>query len=237
MDVTTSAQRSVFATNCRNSCLLDLGIAELPDDARDIVRSLMTLRLLLGTCLPICLVPSMAQSAQPMDVVVERGVKIGMRDGVVLQADIYHPQQEGRFPVLLQRTPYNKASGNDFGYRAAAAGYVVIVQDVRGRYTSDGEWYPFQHESSDGYDTVEWAAALPYSNGKVGMWGGSYVGATQMLAAIAHPPHLAGICPVVTPSNYHSNWTYQGGAFEQWFDESWTSYLAQDTLNRRVERA
>ena len=67
---------------------------------------------------------------------------------------------------------------------------MVIVQDVRGRYTSEGEWYPFKHESEDGYDTIEWAAALPYSDGKVGMFGGSYVGATQMLAAIAHPPHL-----------------------------------------------
>ena len=81
---------------------------------------------------------------------------------------------------------------------------------------------------------MEWAAALPYSNGKVGMFGGSYVGATQMLAAIAHPPHLAGICPVVTASNYHSNWTYQGGAFEQWFNQSWTSGLAQDTLARQL---
>src|SRR5207248_2146897 len=119
--------------------------------------------------------------------------------------------------------------------RAAAAGYVVVIQDVRGRYASEGEWYPFRYESQDGYDTVEWAALLPYSNGKVGMFGGSYVGATQMLAAIAHPPHLAGICPVVTASNYHNGWTYQGGAFEQWFNESWTSGLAQDTLNRRVQ--
>jgi hypothetical protein len=159
-----------------------------------------------------------------------------MRDGTILRADIYRPKQAGRYPVLLQRTPYNKVNGGGFGYRAAAAGYVVIVQDVRGRYTSDGEWYTFKYESNDGYDTVEWAAALPYSDGRVGMWGGSYVGATQMLAAIAHPPHLAGICPVVTASNYHSNWTYQGGAFEQWFNESWTSGLAQDTLNRQVER-
>lgn len=158
-----------------------------------------------------------------------------MRDGVVLRADIYRPKADGRFPVLLQRTPYNKVGGNDFGVQAAQSGYVAIIQDVRGRYTSEGEWYPFQFESQDGYDSVEWAAGLSYSNGKVGMWGGSYVGATQMLAAIAHPPHLAGICPVVTASNYHSNWTYQGGAFEQWFNESWTSGLAQDTLNRRVQ--
>jgi len=113
---------------------------------------------------------------------------------------------------------------------------VVIVQDVRGRFTSDGQFYTFKYESNDGYDSVEWAAALPYSNGKVGMWGGSYVGATQMLAAIAHPPHLAGICPVVTASNYHDGWTYQGGAFEQWFNQSWTSGLAQDTLNREVSK-
>ena len=121
------------------------------------------------------------------------------------------------------------------GCKAAARGYVVIIQDVRGRYASEGEWYTFKNETNDGYDTVEWAAALPYSNGKVGMFGGSYVGATQMLAAITHPPHLAGICPVVTASNYHANWTYQGGAFEQWFNESWTSGLAQDTLNREGE--
>jgi uncharacterized protein len=121
--------------------------------------------------------------------------------------------------------------------KGAARGYVVIIQDVRGRYASEGEWYTFKNEMNDGYDTIEWAAALPYSNGKVGMFGGSYVGATQMLAAIMHPPHLAGICPVVTGSNYHSNWTYQGGAFEQWFNESWASQLAQDTLARKVKDA
>jgi len=123
------------------------------------------------------------------------------------------------------------------GVRGAEQGYVVIIQDVRGRYTSEGEWNPFRYESNDGFDTVEWAASLPYSNGKVGMFGGSYVGATQMLAALAHPPHLAGICPDVTASNYHDGWTYQGGAFEQWFNESWTSGLAQDTLNRNVQHA
>jgi putative CocE/NonD family hydrolase len=111
---------------------------------------------------------------------------------------------------------------------------MVVVQDVRGRYASEGEWYPFKYETQDGFDAVEWAAALPNSNGKVGMFGGSYVGATQLLTAIGHPPHLAGICPVVTASNYHENWTYQGGAFEQWFNESWTAGLAQDTMDREV---
>ena len=175
-------------------------------------------------------------AADQYEVVIQRGVETKMRDGVILRADIYRPKAEGKFPVLLQRTPYNK-EGDDFGFRGAAQGYVVIVQDVRGRYSSEGEWYPFLDESNDGYDTVEWAAQLPYSNGKVGMFGGSYVGATQMLAAISHPPHLAGICPEVTASNYHENWTYQGGAFEQWFNESWTSGLAQDTLNRKVQHS
>src|ERR1700690_4375001 len=156
------------------------------------------------------------------------------RDGVTLHADIYHLPGTEKYPVLLQRTPYNKENAAAFAHAAALRGYMVVVQDVRGRYTSEGEWYPFKHETDDGYDTVEWAAALPHSNGKVGMFGGSYVGATQMLAAIGHPPHLAGICPVVTASNYHENWAYQRGAFEQWFDESWTAGLAQDTLNRVI---
>jgi putative CocE/NonD family hydrolase len=179
-------------------------------------------------------------AAEHYAVKVERDVPAKMRDGITLRADIYRPDADGKFPVLLKRTPYNKSGSghdNDLAREAASYGYIVIIQDVRGRYTSEGDWYPFIHEAEDGYDTVEWAAALPYSNGKVGMFGGSYVGATQMLAATAHPPHLAGICPVVTASNYHDGWTYQGGAFEQWFDESWTSGLAQDTLNRDVQKA
>ena len=181
------------------------------------------------------LLPCTSALSQPVPgVTVEHHVAMKTRDGVSLYSDIYRPAGDGNFPVLLQRTPYNRQNAADFGHTAAARGYMVVVQDVRGRYESEGEWYPFKHETDDGFDTVEWAAALPHSNGKVGMFGGSYVGATQMLAAIGHPPHLAGICPVVTASNYHENWTYQGGAFEQWFNESWTSGLAQDTFNRAV---
>jgi len=179
-------------------------------------------------------------AAENYAVKVERGVSVKMRDGVILRGDIFRPDSDGKFPVLLQRTPYRRAVpwgyDVDFAQRAASRGYVVFLQDVRGRYTSDGEWYPFLHESEDGYDSVEWIAAQPYSDGRVGMFGGSYVGATQLLAAIAHPPHLAGICPIVTASDYHNGWTYQGGAFEQWFNESWTSGLAQDTLTRQIER-
>jgi putative CocE/NonD family hydrolase len=176
-----------------------------------------------------------AQAAESYEVSVERGVPAKMRDGVTLSADICRPRADGQFPVLLVRTPYDKREVADFCLKAAARGYVAVVQDVRGRHDSQGEWYPFKFESQDGYDTVEWAAALPSSNGKVGMYGGSYVGATQYLAAIAKPPHLAGICPNYTASNYHDGWTYQGGAFEQWFNESWTSILALDTLARKAE--
>jgi len=190
------------------------------------------LKTFLHSFLFAAALPLLAQTTPP--IVVDHGVEMKTRDGVTLRADLYRPAGDGKYPTLLQRTPYNKANTADFARTAAARGYLVVVQDVRGRYSSEGEWYTFKHESEDGYDTVEWAAALHNSNGKVGMFGGSYVGATQMLAAIAHPPHLKGICPVVTASNYHENWTYQGGAFEQWFNESWTSGLAQDTLDRVI---
>ncbi len=193
--------------------------------------------VLLAYCLVALtvLAPARATAADSYEVTIERGVPVKMRDGVTLRADIYRPKVDGKFPVLLTRTPYDKNGVANIGLKAAARGYVVVAQDVRGRYHSEGDWYPFKYESQDGYDTVEWAAALPYSNGKVGMFGGSYVGATQYLAAIAQPPHLAGICPNYTASNYHDGWTYQGGAFEQWFNESWTTELAQDTMRRRVE--
>jgi putative CocE/NonD family hydrolase len=170
------------------------------------------------------------------DITVQHEVPMKTRDGVTLYADIYRPNSPGKFPVILMRTPYDKSVSWAVApvFTMVPRGYVVIIQDVRGRYTSEGEWYPFKHEQADGFDTVEWAAELPYCDGKVGMMGASYVGATQMLAAIAQPPHLAGIAPHVTGSNYHENWTYQGGAFEQWFDQNWTSQLAQNTLQRLI---
>jgi putative CocE/NonD family hydrolase len=130
----------------------------------------------------------------PLPVVVETAVKVPMRDGVTLSADVYRPAGEGKFPVLLQRTPYDRRDPKT-GLKLASNGYVVVLQDTRGRFDSGGEFYPFRNESADGYDTVEWAAALPYADGKVGMFGGSYVGATQMLAAMARPPHLVPSSP------------------------------------------
>jgi putative CocE/NonD family hydrolase len=172
--------------------------------------------------------------AQPYRVLVQSGAQMKTRDGVMLVANVYRPDAEGQYPVLLQRTPYNRAGGAAEAQRLASQGYVVIIQDTRGRFDSGGEFYPFRYESQDGYDTVEWAAALPYSSGQVGMYGGSYVGATQMLAAIAGPPHLVSIFPYVTASEYYDGWTYQSGALLQWFTESWASSLAIDTLRRRA---
>jgi len=157
---------------------------------------------------------------------METNVAVPMRDGTILYADIYRPEGPGPCPVLLQRTPYDKSmplSRNMLDpLKAARHGYVVVIQDTRGRYTSGGEFYPFRDDIHDGYDTVEWAASQPWSSGKVGMYGNSYVGATQWQAAKSCPPHLVAIAPRVTASNYHEGWTYQGGAFALGFNVSWT---------------
>jgi uncharacterized protein len=179
-----------------------------------------------------------ATVSTPVDIIIiQHAVPMKTRDGVTLYADIYRPKTSDKFPIILMRTPYDKSVSWAVSpvFKMVSRGYIVMIQDVRGRYTSEGEWYPFKHEQADGYDSVEWAASLPYCDGKVGMMGASYVGATQMLAAIAQPPHLAAIAPNMTASNYHDGWTYQGGAFEQWFDQNWTSQLAQNTLQRLIQ--
>jgi len=190
------------------------------------------MRLFTGSV--FSLVFALSAYGQPYRVAIHHGVAVSMRDGVKLIADVYQPEAEGKFPVLLQRTPYNRAFGAGSAPAMAAHGYVVIIQDTRGRFDSAGEFYPFRYESQDGYDTVEWAAKLPYADGKVGMFGGSYVGATQMLAAVASPPHLVAIQPYITASEYYDGWTYQSGALMQWFASSWSSGLAVDTLRRKA---
>ena len=168
-----------------------------------------------------------------------------MRDGVRLATEVYLPPGEGPFPVILQRTAYNRRSpapGTDcdaaVGRYFAERGYATLNQDSRGRYRSEGEFDAMRQEARDGYDAVEWAAARPWSNGKVGMLGGSYVGLTQWQAAVEQPPHLVAIAPHYSSSDYHKGWTYQGGAFDLWFAQSWTAQtLAPDTLQRRLEAA
>ncbi len=151
----------------------------------------------------------------------ETNVPIPMRDGTRLYADVYRPDTPERVPVVLQRTPYNKGV-------TASHGYAVVIQDARGRFASEGQFYPFVHEIDDGYDTVEWCASQPWSTGKVGMYGRSYVGATQWLVSLSRAPSLSAIVPGLTASDYYEGWTYQGGALEWGFITSWT--LSQLTL-------
>jgi putative CocE/NonD family hydrolase len=127
-------------------------------------------------------------------VIVERNVPVPMRDGTILRADVHRPDRGGPYPVLVRRTPYGKEGNFD---RFVRAGYIVVSQDVRGRYESEGTWEslirPKTHDAEDGYDTVEWAARLPGSTGKVGTFGGSYPGLYQWRLAPLRPPSLAAM--------------------------------------------
>jgi putative CocE/NonD family hydrolase len=156
---------------------------------------------------------------------VQNDVPTPMRDGTVLRANVYTPDQPAPHPNVLIRTPYNKDRPFNGAYGGpdvwAGRCYIAVAQDVRGQYKSDGVWYPFRSEATDGYDTIEWAAALPKSNGKVGMYGFSYPGATQWLPATLRPPHLTAILPAMTSSDYRDGWTYEGGALYQAFAQYW----------------
>ncbi len=144
---------------------------------------------------------------------VESNVDIPMRDGVNLKADIYRPDVEGKFPVILVRTPYKKEMNELQAKFFARRGYVYAVQDCRGRFSSPGIWNPFFNDPEDGYDTVEWLAVQPWSNGKVGMIGASYLGWVQWWAARERPPHLATMIPNVSPPDPYYNIPYEYGAF------------------------
>ncbi|MGC9348918.1 MAG: CocE/NonD family hydrolase [Anaerolineae bacterium] len=131
--------------------------------------------------------------------IVERDVEMAARDGTILRADVYRPNTQQAVPVLLQRTPYSKTlAPSAFVLTATERGYAVVVQDTRGRWASEGKVAAFEGEKTDGYDTVQWAASRPWADGGVGMFGGSYVGYTQMMAASQHPPALKTIIPSIT---------------------------------------
>ncbi len=170
-------------------------------------------------------------------ITVDFDVPVTMRDGITLRANIYRPAGEGQWPVLLTRLPY----GKDFPVgtavldpaQVARRGYVVIVQDTRGRFTSEGEWLPFIYEALDGVDTIEWAARLPYSNGKVGMYGISYFGFTQWAAAVLQPPALKAMVPFETWNNPLNGLVFRGGALELGGAVSWQLMMGLDILMRR----
>jgi uncharacterized protein len=154
----------------------------------------------------------------------EKKVMIPMRDGVHLATDLYRPDREGKFPVILTRSPYGRAGLGQFAEALAAAGYVGVWQDVRGRFDSEGEWAPFVHESDDGYDAIQWAATQPWSNGRVFMFGGSYVAMVQWLAATRRNPHLAGLITLVSPGDFYHDFFYEGGALALGGAALWSTF-------------
>jgi putative CocE/NonD family hydrolase len=178
--------------------------------------------------------------AEIQEIVVRRNFPATMRDGTVLYSDVYRPGGEfadGRFPVLLTRTPYGKEDPNLDGFvntkKLVRSGYIVAIQDVRGRNASGGAWSPFANEYDDGHDTVEWAASLPGSDGRVGMYGPSYLGAVQWQAALSRPPSLGGIAPAITFGNPLNGFVRRGGARELGIWYWWClGVLAPDAVYR-----
>ena len=164
----------------------------------------------------------------PCPVSKQTDVSATMRDGTVLRADVYRPDtKDTRVPVILMRTQYGKSDAQAAPSRYeppdwfASHCYLVVIQDVRGQGASGGTFSEFTNDMADGYDSVEWAAGLPGSNGRVAMYGSSYVGATQWLAAVTKPPHLVTIAPANTASDYYDGWTYEGGEFRLAFVQPW----------------
>ena len=166
-------------------------------------------------------------------VLVEKNIPIPLRDGVVTYADIFRPADGDPVPGIITRTPYDKevfaAAALPImpsALKLAERGYAVAVQDVRGRFSSEGEFNPFVNEADDGYDSVEWLAAQPWCDGGVAIYGPSYVGATTLLAAKAKPPSLRCAIPIITADDYYDGWTYQGGALQLGFATFWGLGLA-----------
>jgi putative CocE/NonD family hydrolase len=164
----------------------------------------------------------------------EHNVAARMRDGALLHADIYRPEAVGTFPALLIRTPYDKTQAA-MAERSffASRGYIVVVQDVRGRFASEGEFYPFIHEASDGHDTVQWVSRLPACDGNVGMSGQSYPGLVQYFAAAEAPAALRTIVPVSGPVSYFEDFVYRGGVFELGWMLAYFVHMSRDTLARK----
>jgi putative CocE/NonD family hydrolase len=178
-----------------------------------------------------------------MSILIEKNSMVPMRDGVKLATDVYRPNEEGSFPVLLARLPYNKdpldglAQAAIDAVRAVQQGYVVVVQDCRGRFASEGEFSPLVDEASDGVDTIDWIIQQPWASGQVGMVGGSYLGLTQWLLAKEHPKALRAIAPAVTTSNYYqAPFRHQGGVLDLGCALSWSLGMVPEELQRRLRQ-
>jgi putative CocE/NonD family hydrolase len=169
--------------------------------------------------------PTIPGSSADLDAVIARDIMVPMRDGVRLATDVYHPARgvdslAGRYPTLLVRTPYDKSSSNaveKYGLYFARRGYVVVIQDCRGRYASEGEFYFLAQEAEDGFDTMEWIGKQPWSNGRVGTFGTSYLAWVQNALAALNPPNLAAMYVNEGGANAHTSSVRHNGAFEMRF--------------------
>lgn len=164
-------------------------------------------------------VAAVSQAAEPPAVVV---VRVPMRDGILLATDVYRAGDSGPGPVVLMRTPYNKDRAQPVATRYARAGYTAVVQDCRGKFQSEGAFVPYNNEGQDGFDAIEWIRRQPWCNGRIGMWGGSYVGATQWQAAVERPPGLVTITPTATWTSFYRN-LYLGGAVRLSLITTWAA--------------
>jgi putative CocE/NonD family hydrolase len=195
-----------------------------------------TFRLLLTGLLGLSL-SSISQENPDGSYVTEKDIVVAMRDGVVLRANVLRPKIGGPFPVLVYRTPYGKEEAlKDYTTfrHAVERDYVVVVQDVRGRYASAGEFRPYENEGRDGYDTIEWAAKQSWSNGKIGTFGLSYPGAVQWLAAVEDPPHLRAMVPAMTFST-PQNFFYAGGVWDlSWLEWIWDNIAHDARVKKRL---
>lgn len=150
------------------------------------------------------------------DVISTYNRMVRMRDGVGLATHVYRPDAPGRYPVIIVRNPYGNGTDKasiDEGRWWASRGYVYVLQNVRGRYNSEGAYYPYLYEINDGYDTQNWAGVQPWSNGNVGTMGGSYLATVQWMPAPLRSPYLKAMAPAVSPFNYYHDVMYRGGAF------------------------
>ena len=195
----------------------------------------MKLWALLSILITSTLVLSQVSTNEQGHFVLDKNVPVPMRDGVVLRADVLRPAEAGKFPVLVYRTPYGKdAAEQEYTTfkHAAKRGFAVVIQDVRGRYQSEGAFRPYENEGRDGYDTIEWSATQPWSNGAVGTFGLSYPGAVQWLAGVESPPHLKAMVPAMTFSS-PQNFFYAGGTWDMsWIEWIWDN-IAWDTRAKK----
>jgi putative CocE/NonD family hydrolase len=192
-------------------------------------------------CLVVSAAGAAAQTEPRFEVSAPETVMVPMRDGVRLATDIYRPALNGapaagKFPAIMERTPYNKKSSAAAARYLVPHGYVVVLQDVRGRYASEGRWFPVRDDPGDGYDTAQWLGQQPWFDGNLGTMGSSYGGATQHALAIGGAPYLKAMVPRNAMSDFGRYGVRHNGAFElRWLN--WIFTLGDPNVGSNLAAA